>query len=121
YRSLAHWRGEMEAAQDPESPARAHLLDVHGIGADMAADIIGFFAEPHNRAVLDDLAREITVLDYEAPAQASRSPIAGKTIVFTRSLEPMSRTKAKARTESLAAIAATSVPLHTVLGLSGPA
>src|SRR5207248_2681871 len=47
YRSLAHWRYEMEAAQDPESPARAHLLDVHGIGADMAADIIGFFAEPH--------------------------------------------------------------------------
>ena len=46
----------MEAAQDPESEARAGLLDIHGIGDDMAADIIGFFAEPHNRAVLDDLA-----------------------------------------------------------------
>src|SRR5205823_6156178 len=83
YRSLAAWRSEMEAAQDPESPARAHLLDVHGIGADMAADIIGFFAEPHNPAVLDDLAREATLLDYAAPAPPSRAPPPGQTIVFT--------------------------------------
>src|SRR5256885_9682706 len=97
YRSLAHWRGEMEAAQDPESPARAHLLDVHGIGADMAADIIGFFAEPHNRAVLDDLAREVTVLDYEALAQASQSPLAGKTIVFTGGARTARRPPGKGR------------------------
>jgi DNA ligase (NAD+) len=113
YRSLAHWRGEMEAAQDPESPARAHLLDVHGIGADMAADIIGFFAEPHNRAVLDDLAREVTVLDYEALAQASQSPLAGKTIVFTGGLEAMSRSEAKARAEALGANVASSVSAKT--------
>ncbi len=113
YRSLAHWRGEMEAAQEPESPARAHLLDVHGIGADMAADIIGFFAEPHNRAVLDDLAREVTVLDYEAPAQASQSPLAGKTIVFTGGLEAMSRSEAKARAEALGANVASSVSAKT--------
>jgi len=113
YRSLAHWRSEMEAAQDPESPARAHLLDVHGIGEDMAADIIGFFAEPHNRAVLDDLAREVTVLDYEAPAQASQSPLAGKTIVFTGGLEAMSRSEAKARAEALGANVASSVSAKT--------
>jgi DNA ligase (NAD+) len=113
YRSLAHWRSEMEAAQDPESPARAHLLDVHGIGEDMAADIIGFFAEPHNRAVLDDLAREVNVLDYEAPAQASQSPLAGKTIVFTGGLEAMSRSEAKARAEALGANVASSVSAKT--------
>jgi len=113
YRSLAHWRSEMEAAQDPESPARAHLLDVHGIGEDMAADIIGFFAEPHNSAVLDDLAREVTVLDYEAPAQASQSPLAGKTIVFTGGLEAMSRSEAKARAEALGANVASSVSAKT--------
>ena len=72
YRSLANWRREMEAAQDPESEAYAGLLDIHGIGEEMAADIIGFFAEPHNRAVLDDLAREVSVLDWEAPARARR-------------------------------------------------
>jgi len=113
YRSLAAWRSEMEAAQDPDSPARAHLLDVHGIGEDMAADIIGFFAEPHNRAVLDDLAREVTVLDYAAPAQASRSPLAGKTIVFTGGLESMSRSEAKARAEGLGANVASSVSAKT--------
>jgi DNA ligase (NAD+) len=113
YRSLAHWRGEMEAAQAEDSAARAHLLDVHGIGEDMAADIIGFFAEPHNRAVLDDLAREVTVLDYEAPAQASASPLAGKTIVFTGGLESMSRSEAKARAEALGANVASSVSAKT--------
>jgi DNA ligase (NAD+) len=113
YRSLAHWRSEMEAAQDPESPARAHLLDVHGIGEDMAADIIGFFAEPHNRAVLDDLAREVTVLNYQAPGQASQSPLAGKTIVFTGGLDAMSRSEAKARAEALGANVASSVSAKT--------
>jgi DNA ligase (NAD+) len=113
YRSLSHWRSEMEAAQDPESPARSHLLDVHGIGEDMAADIIGFFAEPHNRVVLDDLAREVTVLDYEAPAQAAQSPLAGKTIVFTGGLEGMSRSEAKARAEALGANVASSVSAKT--------
>ena len=76
YRSLAEWRREMEEAagdpDNPDNPARRRLLDVHGIGADMAADIIGFFAEPHNRAVLDDLAREVTVLDYERAGAARR-------------------------------------------------
>jgi DNA ligase (NAD+) len=113
YRSFAAWRHEMEAAQDPESPAHAHLLDVHGIGADMAADIVGFFAEPHNRAVLDDLAREITVIDYAAPAQRVSSPLAGKTIVFTGGLEAMSRSEAKARAEALGANVASSVSAKT--------
>jgi DNA ligase (NAD+) len=113
YRSLANWRHDMEAAQDPDSPARAQLLDVHGIGEDMAADIIGFFAEPHNREVLDDLTREVSVLDYAAPARASQSPLAGKTIVFTGGLEAMSRSEAKARAEALGANVASSVSAKT--------
>ena len=113
YRSLAAWRQEMEAAQDPESPAHAQLLDVHGIGNDMAADIIGFFAEPHNRAVLDDLAGEVSVLDYEARAQLAASPLAGKTIVFTGSLAAMSRSEAKARAEALGANVASAVSSKT--------
>ena len=113
YRSLGQWRQEMEAAQDPESPARAQLLDVHGIGKDMAADIIGFFAEPHNRAVLDDLGHEVSVLDYEARAQLALSPLAGKTIVFTGGLEAMTRSEAKARAEALGANVASSVSAKT--------
>jgi DNA ligase (NAD+) len=113
YRSLAEWRAEMEAAQQEDSPARARLLDIHGIGEDMAIDIIGFFAEPHNRAVLNDLEREVTVLDYEAPAARAASPLAGKTIVFTGSLESMSRSEAKARAEALGANVASSVSAKT--------
>jgi len=113
YRSLDNWRREMDAAQDAESPARAALLDVHGIGGDMAADIIGFFAEPHNRDLLDDLTREIDVLDYAAPSRAAASPLAGKTIVFTGGLETMSRSEAKARAEALGANVASSVSAKT--------
>ncbi|HXP03138.1 MAG TPA: NAD-dependent DNA ligase LigA [Stellaceae bacterium] len=113
YRSLDNWRREMEAAQDLESPGYAGLLDVHGIGVDMAADIVGFFAEPHNRDLLDDLARQVTVVDYEAPARASASPLVGKTIVFTGGLESMSRSEAKARAEALGANVASSVSAKT--------
>jgi DNA ligase (NAD+) len=119
YRSLPEWRREMEAAQDPESEARTGLLDIHGIGEEMAADIIGFFAEPHNRVVLDDLEREITVLDYEAPAQRTASPLAGKTIVFTGSLEAMSRSEAKARAEALGANVTGSVSAKTDYVVAG--
>src|SRR5206468_12815142 len=102
-----------EEAQDLESEARATLLDIHGIGEEMAADIIGFFAEPHNQAVLDDLGREVNVLDWEAPAQRAASPLAGKTIVFTGSLESMSRSEAKARAETLGANVTSSVSAKT--------
>jgi DNA ligase (NAD+) len=119
YRSLAAWRRDMEAAQDPDSEARAGLLDIHGIGEDMAADILGFFAEPHNRAVLDDLAREVTVLDYEGPAQRTASPLAGTTIVFTGTLERMSRSEAKARAEALGANVTGSVSAKTDYVVAG--
>jgi len=119
YRSLANWRREMEAAQDPESEVLAGLVEIGGIGESMAADIIGFFAEPHNRAVLDDLAREVTVLDYEGPARRITSTLAGKTIVFTGSLESMSRSEAKARAEALGANVTSSVSAKTDYVVAG--
>ncbi len=112
YRSLKHWREEME--QPDGDAAQAGLLDVHGIGADMAADMVGFFAEPHNSTLLDDLTDEVEVLDYEAPSRgAVVSPLAGKTIVFTGGLESMSRSEAKARAEALGANVASSVSAKT--------
>ena len=119
YRSLANWRREMEAAQDPESEALAGLVEIGGIGESMAADIIGFFAEPHNQAVLDDLAHEVTVLEYEGPARRVASPLAGKTIVFTGSLESMSRSEAKARAEALGANVTSSVSAKTDYVVAG--
>jgi DNA ligase (NAD+) len=98
YRAFASWRREMEEAGSRDGEAWRRLNDVHGIGEDMAADIVGFFAEPNNRALLDDLTGEVEILDYEEPRQGrAASPLAGKTIVFTGALESMGRSEAKAR------------------------
>jgi DNA ligase (NAD+) len=119
YRSLARWRRDMEAARDPDGEARAGLVDIHGIGEDMATEIVGFFAEPHNREVLDDLLREVEVRDYEEPNGRALSPLAGKTIVFTGTLSAMSRSEAKARAEALGANVASSVSAKTDYVVTG--
>ena len=110
YRTFSRWREAMVAAQDRASDAWLELNDINGIGEDMAADIVGFFAEPHNTEVLDDLCRELReITDFAAPAAATGSPLAGKTIVFTGTLTAMSRSEAKARAEALGATVSGSV------------
>ena len=114
YRSFERWRTAMEESNEPDSDARRELEDIHGIGEDMAADIVGFFAERHNREVLDDLRRaRVRILDYEAPQTSRPSPLAGKTIVFTGTLEAMSRSEAKSRAEALGANVTSSVSRNT--------
>ncbi len=113
YGSLARWRDAMREAQDPKGPAFQDLDSIEGIGPSVAADIVGFFAEPHNLQVLDDLAREVTVEDFKAPARRTQSKVAGKTVVFTGTLEKMTRHEAKARAESLGAKVAGSVSKST--------
>jgi DNA ligase (NAD+) len=114
YRSYERWRDAMTKAADPDGEAKAELDDIHGIGDDMAADIVGFFAEPHNRTVLDELREAgVQVRDYEAPRAAHATPLAGKTIVFTGTLEAMSRSEAKSRAEALGANVASSVSRKT--------
>jgi len=112
YKSLDRWRTDMIAAEDETSEAWQTLNDIHGIGEDMAADIVGFFAEPHNRKLVDDLLRELDVTDVEAP-RAGNSKIAGKTVVFTGTLTAMTRSEAKARAEALGANVAGSVSKKT--------
>ena len=113
YVSLARWRRAMEAAGDPESDAWRELTDIHGIGEDMAADIVGFFAEKHNRAILDELGKELRIEDYAVAAPVENSPFAGKTLVFTGTLFEMSRSEAKARAEALGAHVGGSVSAKT--------
>jgi DNA ligase (NAD+) len=113
YRSFARWQEAMTAAQDQESDAWRELNDIHGIGEDMAADIVGFFAERHNRALLDELRREVDVTDYASGPSAANAPLTGKTIVFTGTLTAMSRSEAKARAEALGANVAASVSAKT--------
>src|SRR6185312_3637656 len=112
YRGYKHWRDAMIAARGHDSEAWAELNNINGIGEDTATDIVGFFAEKHNRAILDDLEREVTVEDFTVAAPVA-SPIAGKTIVFTGTLETVSRNEAKARAEALGANVAGSVSKKT--------
>jgi DNA ligase (NAD+) len=95
------------------------LQAIDGIGETVAKAIKDFYDEPRNLAALFRLARELTVLDVAAPA-ASGSPVAGKTVVFTGSLEKMTRHEAKARAESLGAKVASSVSKKTDIVIAGP-
>ena len=112
YVSLDDWRQAMTAAQDADSEAYARLVAIDGIGPSVAADLLGFFAEEHNRQVLDDLAGEVNITDF-AGAVDTDSPIAGKTIVFTGALASMTRSEAKARAETLGAKVTGSVSAQT--------
>ncbi len=118
YLSLKQWRGSMEQAFDAESEAYGQLLAINGVGQNMAQDILAFFHESQNREVLDRLTESqdgspplLAVTDFEPPATAS--PIAGKTVVFTGTLETLSRNEAKARAEALGANVAGSVSKKT--------
>ncbi len=113
YRSYDAWRQAMlAAAADRTGPAWLDLTGIDQIGPAMAADLVDFFAEPHNLEVLDDLAREVRIADFEPPA-AVASPVAGKTIVFTGTLATMGRAEAKAKAETLGAKVAGSVSSKT--------
>jgi DNA ligase (NAD+) len=113
YRSAAAWKAAMEeAAEAPEGEAYNELTNISQIGPSVAGDIAAFFQEAHNREALDDLLDEVTVEDVAAPATVS-SPIAGKTVVFTGTLEKMTRQEAKSRAEALGANVAGSVSKKT--------
>lgn len=118
YGSYAALAEAMSEAQDTESEAYANLIAIDGIGPSVAADLVAFFAEPHNQAVLGDLA---AVLNIEPFVQAeSDSPIAGRTVVFTGTLEQMTRGEAKARAEALGAKVSGSVSKKTDYVVAGP-
>ncbi|HEV2265021.1 MAG TPA: NAD-dependent DNA ligase LigA [Stellaceae bacterium] len=112
YRSFKRWRQAMTEAKDHDGAAWQELNDLHGIGEDTATDIVGFFAERHNQKVLDALESELEIQDY-VPPTAGAAPLAGKTIVFTGTLESVSRNEAKARAETLGATVTSSVSAKT--------
>ena len=118
YGSFAALSSALRDAIDPESEAYNTLIDIDGIGPAAAADLIAFFAEDHNRAILDDLERLLVIEPFMR--EASDSPVAGRIVVFTGTLEAMSRSEAKARAEALGAKVAGSVSAKTDFVVAGP-
>ncbi|MGC2855692.1 NAD-dependent DNA ligase LigA [Novispirillum sp. DQ9] len=103
----------------PESQAYKDLINIETIGPAVADELIAFFREDHNKQVLDALEFELTIQDF-ARRDVTGSPIAGKTIVFTGTLERMSRGEAKTRAQDLGAKVAGSVSAKTDLVVAGP-
>jgi DNA ligase (NAD+) len=104
------------AAGDAEAIADLDALE--GIGEAVIRAVSAYFSEPHNRRLVDDLVAVLVIEDAARPRRDS--PVAGKTVVFTGSLERMTRDEAKARAESLGAKVASSVSRKTDLVVAGP-
>ncbi len=112
-----------EAAwHDVASEARAawdEITGIDGIGATVAMALVTTFGQPAERASIDRLTDMLTIKE-EVVADASGSPVAGKTVVFTGSLEKMTRAEAKAQAERLGAKVSGSVSAKTDLLVAGP-
>ena len=90
----------------------AKLISIDGIGGSMAKDIVEFFAEKHNQQIIADLLSQINVEEF-VDTSRNDSPISNKTIVFTGTLEKMTRAEAKAKALNLGAKVSGSVSART--------
>jgi DNA ligase (NAD+) len=104
------------AREDEETIAEMDALDQ--IGDTVIKSVAAYFGESHNRGIVERLTKEVTIIDAEKPK--SNSAVAGKTVVFTGSLEKMTRDEAKATAERLGAKAAGSVSKKTDYVVAGP-
>lgn len=120
-RAYGTWTEFEQAAlkvSDGDEPAREEMDALEDVGEAVIDSVAAYFAEPHNRTMVEDLIAEIVVIEAEKPA--TDLPVAGKTIVFTGSLERISRDEAKVMAERLGAKAAGSVSTKTDLVVAGP-
>jgi DNA ligase (NAD+) len=108
----------MDKAIAGDEMAISELIDIDGIGEKMAETFFRFFRDEENRRIVSNLAAELTIIPLEL--QSTDSPVAGKTVVFTGSLEKLSRNEAKAKAESLGAKVAGSVSKKTDMVIAGP-
>jgi DNA ligase (NAD+) len=108
----------MKALAGEDSPAWQDLVAIDGIGATVAEALQEFFAESRNMRVYEQLLEQIQTKPPEM--SAANSPVTGKTVVFTGSLERMSREEAKAMAERFGARVSGSVSAKTDLVVAGP-
>ncbi len=109
----------LDSAQNHEGEAWDALLSIDGVGTVMATALVDSFHAPDTRAAIERLVPHLDVQDM-AVADTSGSPVAGKTVVFTGTLEQMTRAEAKARAEALGAKVSGSVSKKTDYVVTGP-
>ncbi|TGN62172.1 NAD-dependent DNA ligase LigA [Paracoccus liaowanqingii] len=103
----------------PDSPHWAELTGIDGIGAVLVHSLVTTFAQASERQGIDRLVAQLDVLPAQDPG-AAVTEISGKTLVFTGTLERMTRAEAKARAEAMGAKVAGSVSAKTDLLIAGP-
>jgi DNA ligase (NAD+) len=119
-RELAPIEGEEERKfLQRRDKAVVEAVETPGVGPEVANALLDFFEEEHNREVLDDLSN-VGVRPADIVWETKESPVTGKTVVFTGSLETLSRDEAKAQAEKLGAKVAGSVSAKTDLVVYGP-
>ena len=111
-----------EAAMDKaraKGPEWDELIGIDGVGEVLATSLVTAFAQENERASIDRLVAHLQVLEAARP-DTGDSPVAGKTVVFTGTLEKMTRAEAKARAEALGAKVSGSVSARTDILVAGP-
>lgn len=125
YGSLDHLEEEMIKAYkgsdniDEGNQAFSNLIAIEDIGPAVAKDLMGFFAEQHNKDLLNELRLEMTIKDYEVEEVDGDNPVFGKTVVFTGTLQQMGRSEAKKQAESLGCKVASAVSGSTDYLIAG--
>ncbi len=118
-RTYTSWANFSAAASRlDEETVRSEMLGIDGIGNAAIEALDQYFSEPHNQDLMERLVAELDIQDAEAVAH--NSPVAGKTVVFTGTLERMTRDEAKAKAQSLGAKVAGSVSKKTDYLVAGP-
>ncbi|AXX98015.1 NAD-dependent DNA ligase LigA [Profundibacter amoris] len=119
YGSWENFEATITRATLNEGPEWDDLIGIDGVGDVMATSLITVFHQENERASIDRLIAELEPQDAVKTAPVD-SPVAGKTVVFTGSLEKMTRAEAKARAEALGAKVSGSVSKKTDLVVAGP-
>ncbi|HBS34033.1 MAG TPA: DNA ligase (NAD(+)) LigA [Parvularcula sp.] len=119
YHSFDAFRAAATAAADEDSAAYEEMLSIEGVGALVAGGVISFFKDAGSRTAVERLLEEVTPQQMAAPA-ATGSAIAGKTVVFTGTLETMTRDEAKAQALALGAKVSGAVSAKTDYVVAGP-
>ncbi|HKK86283.1 MAG TPA: NAD-dependent DNA ligase LigA [Roseovarius sp.] len=119
YGTWGNFIAAMDGAAGMESPEWERLLGIDGVGEVLAQSLVTAFAQEHERASIDRLVAHLEIEEAERP-DTDGSPVVGKTVVFTGTLEKMTRAEAKARAESLGAKVSGSVSAKTDLVVAGP-
>jgi DNA ligase (NAD+) len=109
----------MDQAAMLEGEAWDELIGIDGIGSVMAGSLVHAFGQNSERAAIERLVANLEIAEVK-PVDASESPVAGKIVVFTGTLELMSRAEAKAKAESLGVKVSGSVSAKTDILVAGP-